>query len=153
MLPPNDPARLQAEARLGKLSGAGRAVCPLSKPLAEACQLHAVVRWQCAELAKGGKGGRGLGASDKAAAERKPGQSGTWVIQWGHGRLKGGWRTPRREGRPGRFAGQGSGVGEGFPWTGGVARGGRGRTLGKQVSDAPRKTSVNQDPTLTQRPR
>jgi hypothetical protein len=37
------PHKLQAEARLGKPSLAGRAVWTPSKPMAEACQLHAVV--------------------------------------------------------------------------------------------------------------
>jgi hypothetical protein len=40
------PHKLQAEARLGKPSLAGRAVWTPSKPMAEACQLHAVVRRQ-----------------------------------------------------------------------------------------------------------
>jgi hypothetical protein len=38
------PHKLQAEARLGKPSKAGRGDWTLRKPMAEACQLHAVVR-------------------------------------------------------------------------------------------------------------
>jgi len=37
------PHKLQAEARLGKPSQAERAVWTPHKPMAEACQLHAVV--------------------------------------------------------------------------------------------------------------
>jgi hypothetical protein len=40
------PHKLQAEARLGKPSRAGRVACPEENAMAEACQLHAVVRQQ-----------------------------------------------------------------------------------------------------------
>jgi hypothetical protein len=38
------PHKLQAEARIDKPTRTREAGCPLSKPMAEACQLHAVVR-------------------------------------------------------------------------------------------------------------
>jgi hypothetical protein len=38
------PHKLQAEACFGKPTRAGWAVCPSGNPMAEACQLHAVVR-------------------------------------------------------------------------------------------------------------
>ena len=38
------PHKLQAEARSRKRARRRLVVCPLSKPMAEACQLHAVVR-------------------------------------------------------------------------------------------------------------
>jgi hypothetical protein len=40
------PHKLQAEARLGKLTRAGRATYPPSKPMTEACQRYAIVRLQ-----------------------------------------------------------------------------------------------------------
>lgn len=43
-LPPNDPRKLQAEARRGKPSRAGKAVSASRKPMVEAWQLHAAVR-------------------------------------------------------------------------------------------------------------
>jgi len=44
--PPNAPHQLQAEARCVQLSRPRRAVCPWDTAMAEAWQLHAVVRWQ-----------------------------------------------------------------------------------------------------------
>ena len=44
------PHKLQAEARLSKLSRVGRGVCPPRNPMAEACQLHAVVSPQARRL-------------------------------------------------------------------------------------------------------
>jgi hypothetical protein len=40
------PHKLQAEARSRKRASRGLGVCPPSKPMVEACQLHAVVRWR-----------------------------------------------------------------------------------------------------------
>jgi len=48
------PHKLQAEARSRKRVRRRRVVCPPSKPMAEACQLHAVVRPQPV------RGGHGL---------------------------------------------------------------------------------------------